>query len=173
MRKVYVAITGLLMVSVILQFYFAAFGVFTAPDNDSQFILHQMNGRIVLPVLCLLSIAAAAAARAPGRLIGLTAIPFGLLILQTVLFIIAGLAGASEDRTNLAGQLILGLHAINGLCVLGTSILVFLRARQFARLGTGPVLNAPATEDVETAAVTHDSDTAAGLRPRDRDIATS
>ena len=177
MRKVYVTLTGLLLVSVVTQFYFAAFGVFTAPDNDSQFILHQMNGRIVLPVLCLLCIAAAAAARAPGRLIGMTAVPFGLLILQTVLFIIAGLAGASEDRTNLAGQLILGLHAVNGLCILGTSILVFLRARQFARSGVGPAVGAAAADSLEVAAVVHDSagrvgDAAAPPRPRDRDVAT-
>jgi hypothetical protein len=171
MRKVYVTVTGLLLVAIVLQFYFAAFGVFTEPDNDSQFLLHQMNGRIVLPVLCLLSIAAAAAARAPGRLIGLTAVPFGLLILQTVLFLIAGLAGATEDRTNLAGQLILGLHAVNGLCILGTTILVFVRARNFARHGAETT--AAATDDVEVAAVTHDSGTAARPRAQSRDTATS
>jgi hypothetical protein len=49
-----------------------------------------------------------------------------------VLFIIAGLTGASPEKTNLAGQLILGLHAINGLCILGVSIMLFLRARRFA-----------------------------------------
>ncbi|HSK33252.1 MAG TPA: DUF6220 domain-containing protein, partial [Propionicimonas sp.] len=138
MRKVYVALTGLLVVSVVTQFYFAAFGVFTAPENDSQFILHLVNGRFVLPLLCLLCIAAAAIARAPGRLIGLTALPFGLLLLQTVLFIVAGLAGASPEKTNLAGQIILGLHAVNGLCILAVSILVFLRARAFARSAERP-----------------------------------
>ena len=135
MRKVFVTLTGLLVVSVVIQFYFAAFGVFTAPENDSQFILHLMNGRFVLPVLCLLCIAAAAIARAPGRLIGFTAIPLGLLAMQTVLFVVAGLAGASPEKTNLAGQLILGLHAINGLCILGVTIMLFLRARRFARGG--------------------------------------
>src|SRR6476620_3523057 len=99
MRKVYMVFTGLLLVSVVIQFYFAAFGVFTAPENDSQFILHQTNGRVVLPVLCLLCIAFAAIAKAPGRLIGFTAIPLGLLVLQIVLFVIAGLAGASEEKT--------------------------------------------------------------------------
>ena len=44
MRKVYVTLTGLLVVSVVIQFYFAAFGVFTAPQNDSQFILHSSTG---------------------------------------------------------------------------------------------------------------------------------
>ena len=126
MRRVYVTLTGLLVVSVVIQFYFAAFGVFTAPENDSQFILHLLNGRFVLPLLCLLCIAAAAIARAPGRLIGFTAIPLGLLVMQTMLFIVAGLAGASPEKTNLAGQLILGLHAINGLCILGVTIMLFM-----------------------------------------------
>lgn len=148
MRKVFVGITGLLLVSVIIQFYFAAFGVFTAPENDSQFILHQMNGRIVLPMLCLLCIASAAIARAPGPLIGFSALPLGLLALQIVLFLIAGLTGATPEKTNLAGQLILGLHAINGLCILGVSILLFLRARRFAA-GTDrvPTAAAPVVAD--------------------------
>ena len=149
MRKVYRAFTGLLLVSVVIQFYFAAFGVFTAPENDSQFILHQMNGRVVLPVLCLLCIAFAAIAKAPGRLIGFTAIPLGLLALQTVLFVIAGLAGASPEKTNLAGQLILGLHAINGLCILGVSIMLFVRARRFAA-GTYQTPTAAVTTITET-----------------------
>ena len=133
MRKVYVTLTGLLVISVVIQFYFAAFGVFTAPQNDSQFILHVTNGRFILPLLCLLCIAAAALAKAPGRLIGFTAIPFGLLVLQTVLFVIAGLIGSTPEKTNVAGQVILGLHAVNGLAILGVSIMLFLRARKFAR----------------------------------------
>ena len=132
MRKVYAVLTGLLMISVLAQFYFAAFGVFTAPATDSQFALHQTNGRLVLPLLCLLCIAAAALARAPGRLIGITAIPLALLILQMALFVIAGLTGSTELRTNVVGQAILGLHAVIGLCFLAVSIVLFLRARRFA-----------------------------------------
>ena len=49
MRTVYVTLAGLSVVSVVIQFYFAAFGVFTSPENDSQFLLHQANGRFVLP----------------------------------------------------------------------------------------------------------------------------
>jgi hypothetical protein len=139
MRKVYVTLTGLLVVSVVVQFYFAAFGVFTSPENDSQFILHTTNGRFILPLLCLLSIGAAALAKAPGRLIGFTAIPFGLLVMQTVLFLIAGLLGSSPEKTNLVGQIILGLHAVNGLAILGVSIMLFVRARKFARGTTGTV----------------------------------
>ena len=150
MRRVYVTLTGLLVVSVVIQFYFAAFGVFTAPANDSQFVLHLVNGRFVLPLLCLLSIAAAAIARAPGRLIGFTAIPLGLLVMQIVLFIIAGLAGATPEKTNVAGQLILGLHAVNGLCILGVTIMLFLRAKRFASGGA----DQPSTVDAAVNAPT-------------------
>ncbi len=135
MRKVFVVLTGLLVVSVVVQFYFAAFGVFTAPSNDSQFVLHQMNGRIVLPVLCLLCIIVAALARAPGRLIGFSALPLGLLVMQIVLFLIAGLTGSSPERTTVGGQVILGLHAVNGLAILAVTILLFLRARRLAAAG--------------------------------------
>ncbi len=34
MRKVYLMLSSLLLVDVVAQFYFAAFGVFTAPEND-------------------------------------------------------------------------------------------------------------------------------------------
>jgi hypothetical protein len=132
----------------VIQFYFAAFGVFTAPANDSQFILHQMNGRVVLPLLCLLVIAAAALARAPGRLIGFSAIPLGLLVLQIVLFVIAALAGASPEKTNVAGQLILGLHAVNGLAILAVTSLLVLRASRFAASKVTPAAATAGREPV-------------------------
>lgn len=142
MRRVFQVVSVLLLVDVVIQFYFAAFGVFTAPVNDAQFIMHVMNGRIVLPLLCLLVIAAAALARAPGRLIGFSAIPLGLLVLQTVLFLIAGLAGASPEKTNLAGQLILGLHAVNGLAILAVTTMLVHKASRFVA-GRVPVAATP------------------------------
>jgi Family of unknown function (DUF6220) len=146
MRRVFQAVAVLLLVDVVVQFYFAAFGVFTAPANDAQFVLHQMNGRVVLPVLCLLVIVAAAVARAPGRLIGFSAIPLGLLVMQTVLFILAGLTGSSPEQTNVAGQIILGLHAVNGLCILAVTILLVRRASRFAA-ATPRTAPAPASEE--------------------------
>lgn len=133
MRRVFQIVSVLLLVDVVVQFYFAAFGVFTAPANDSQFVLHQMNGRFVLPLLCLLVIVAAAAARAPGRLIGFSAIPLGLYVMQIVLFILSGLTGSSPEKTNVAGQVILGLHAVNGLALLGVAILLVHRASRLAK----------------------------------------
>jgi hypothetical protein len=157
MRAAFVWLAGLLVASVVVQFYFAAFGVFTAPANDSQYILHLLNGRFVLPVLCIACIVVAALAKAPGRLIGFSALPLGLLVLQIVLFLIAGLAGATPVRTNVAGQVILGLHAVNGLAILAVSLLLFVRARRFAAAATstgarleaaGPSSAAPASSPV-------------------------
>lgn len=150
MRRVFVVVAGLLLVAVVVQFYFAAFGVFQAPATDDQFLLHQMNGRIVLPLLCLLVILAAAVARAPGRLIGFSAIPFGLLLLQIVLFLLAGLTGSTEVKTNLAGTIILGLHAVNGLAILGVTLLLVRRASRFAAAGARPAAEAPAGAPART-----------------------
>ena len=144
MRRAFVVVASLLVAAEVIQFYFAAFGVFQAPAGDDQFLLHQMNGRMVLPLLCLLVILAAALARAPGRLIGFSAIPFGLLLLQVVLFVLAGLTGSTEVRTTLAGTIILGLHAINGLAILGVTILLVRRAARWAAAGARPVADAPA-----------------------------
>lgn len=146
MRRVFVVTAGLLVVAEVVQFYFAAFGVFQQPAPEDAFLLHQMNGRVVLPLLCLLVIVAAALARAPGRLIGLSAIPFGLLLMQIVLFVLAGLVGATPEKTNLVGTAILGLHAVNGLCILGVSILLVRRAVRLAaadRPAVGPAAAEP------------------------------
>ena len=97
-----------------------------------------MNGR-TLPLLCLLVIIAAALARSPGRLVGVSAIPLGLLV---VLFLAAALVGVSPEKTDLVGQPILGLHAINGMAILDVTILLVRKASRFAaRPAAGPVLN--------------------------------
>jgi len=55
-----------------------------------------------------------------------------------VLFVLAGLTGSTEEKTNLAGTIILGLHAVNGLCILGVTILLVRRATRFAAAGARP-----------------------------------
>ncbi|MGY1810658.1 DUF6220 domain-containing protein [Blastococcus sp. SYSU D00669] len=132
-RKAFVVLVELLAVAVVVQFYFAAFAVFTAPENDSQFVLHLVNGRAVLPLLCLLVIGAAALARAPGRLVGFSALPLGLLVGQMLLFLVAAATGSTPERTNVAGQVVLGLHAVNGLAILTVTLLLLRRARALAR----------------------------------------
>ncbi|GAA1869466.1 DUF6220 domain-containing protein [Asanoa iriomotensis] len=136
-RQAYVVVCALLLAAVVVQFYLAAFGVFTAParEHESQFVLHLVNGRMVLPALMILAVAGAALARAPGRLIGFTALPIALIAGQTILFLLAALTGSSPERTNVGGQIVLGFHALNGLAILWTSIVLLRRARAFARAG--------------------------------------
>src|SRR5262245_19900675 len=100
MRRLYVGLVGLLLASGALQFYFAAVGAFTRPQTDDSYSLHLINGRMVFPLLALLAIGAAALARAPGRLIGMTSLPLALVIVQTLIVLLGNaLGGATEQRT--------------------------------------------------------------------------
>jgi hypothetical protein len=137
-RKVYAAIAGLLLAAAAVQMYFAAVGAFDKPRDDSSFVLHSMNGMMVIPVLSLVAAAAAAAAKAPGRQIGLTVLPLGLVVVQVLIVEVGGLFDDSTGNTTPLSLAILGLHAINGMAVIGACELVFRRARQFAWPKPGP-----------------------------------
>jgi hypothetical protein len=122
MRRIYVAIAGLLLASGVLQFYFAAVGAFAKPQTEDSYSLHLTNGRMVLPLLALLAIGAAASARAPGRLIGMTSLPLALIIVQTLIILLGNaIGGATEQRTTGTALAILGLHALNGLLIVGAT----------------------------------------------------
>lgn len=132
MRKVYAAVAGLMLVAAIVQIYLAAVGAFDKPQDDSSFILHSMNGSMVIPVLSLVATAAAAAAKAPGRLIGLTILPVGLIIVQSLIIGLGSLFDDSAGNTTAASLVILGFHAVNGMLIIGVCEVVFRRARQLA-----------------------------------------
>lgn len=130
MRRVYVVLVGLLLVSGALQFYFAAVGAFTKPQTDSSYALHSVNGMMVFPTLAILAIIAAAVARAPGRLIGMTALPLGLLFVQVLIIVLGNvIGGVTEQRTTPVALAILGLHAVNGMAIMGVTSVVMRRAR--------------------------------------------
>ncbi|GIH09430.1 hypothetical protein Rhe02_74970 [Rhizocola hellebori] len=134
MRRIYVAIVGLLLASGALQFYFAAIGAFSRPQTDDSFALHVMNGRI-FALLALVATLAAALARAPGRLIGLTALTLGLTIVQTLIVVLGNVIGGStEQQTTGVSLAIIGLHALNGLAILGVASRVLMRARAHATI---------------------------------------
>lgn len=137
MRKVYTVFAGLLLAAAVVQMYFAAVGAFDKPQDDSSFSLHSMNGMLVIPVLSLVATAAAAAARAPGRLIGLTVLPVGLVIVQALIIALGGVFDDSTGNTTPLSLAILGLHAINGMAVVGVCGMVFRQAR---RLASAPAL---------------------------------
>ena len=121
MRKLYFAVTVLLTAAVVLQLYLAAVGVFSDPE-DELFSWHGMNGRVVLPILALLTIITAALARTGKRTIWLSAIPLGLIILQTLIFIfggvIFGLGPDDHAAPPLGATLFIWLHGLNGAAIL-------------------------------------------------------
>lgn len=132
-RKIYVGLVALLLASGVLQFYFAAVGAFARPQTDDSFALHTINGRAVMPALILLTILMAALSKAPGRLIGLTALPLGLLIVQVLIIVLGNvIGGATEQRTTPLALTILGLHAINGMIMMGVIGNVLGQARSLA-----------------------------------------
>jgi hypothetical protein len=129
MRKAYFVITILLLISVVVQFYFAALGIF-GPVDGSLFVFHSINGQFVLPALALLAVIFAALSKAGARTIWLSALPILLVAVQILLFIIAGaLTGSSPENPTVPGAIILGLHAINALAILFTIVTLVRRAR--------------------------------------------
>jgi hypothetical protein len=133
MRKVHFVLSALVLAAVVLQFYLAGVGVFSMPE-DELFDLHTTNGRITLPVLLLLNLVAAALAR--GRTLRYALGLVGLLALQTVIFVIAIMTTGSnpfEDTViTTAGTIILSLHVLNGLAILGVTVLLVRKAYALA-----------------------------------------
>ena len=130
MRKVYCGLTGLMLLAVLAQFYFAAVGAFAKPADDNSFALHSITGMMIIPLLSLLATIVAAIAKVPGRLIGLTILPLGLVIVQ-VLIIAVGNAMSDTtagEHTTPAALVVLGLHGLNGLAIMGVAGTVFGRA---------------------------------------------
>jgi hypothetical protein len=133
MRKAFVVTSWLLLVAFALQFAFAAVGGFTKPaGSDSAYALHSINGMAVIPALTLLTTLFAALAKAPGRLIGLSILPLGLVVLQMLL---AALANAFTDASGAStpvGLTIGGLHALNGIIAVHVVVNVLRGARKLA-----------------------------------------
>jgi len=141
MRKAFVITSSLLLVAFALQFVFAAVGAFTKPaGGDGSYRLHSITGMAVIPILTLLTILFAALAKAPGKLIGLTALPLALVVLQALL---AGLANGLTDaagQTTTAGLVVGGLHALNGIIAVHIVVAVLRGARKLGSPVVEPVL---------------------------------
>lgn len=132
MRKAFVITSALLLAAFALQFVFAAVGAFTKPGGEGAYALHSVTGMAVIPVLNVLTILFAALARAPGRLVGLTALPLGLVVLQAL---IAGLANGITDAAGVStpfGLTMAGLHAVNGIVAVHVVVGVVRAARRLA-----------------------------------------
>jgi hypothetical protein len=128
MRKAFAGLAGLLMVVVVVQFFLAGSGAFDNGPVDEAFKPHRSLGYLTVALAVLLTLAAAVA-RMPGRIIGLSGLVAGLALLQPVIAIIAKGFG-DEGTTTAAGQFAFGLHAVNGLVIMAVLRSVLMAARQ-------------------------------------------
>jgi hypothetical protein len=137
MRKVFVVTSWVVLVDVVLQFYFAGVGAFAIPQTEQSFGLHSLNSNFVM-LLALVNAVVAALSRAGWRTALLAALPTVLALFQIVIFMIAGLflppdttfdANGTPTEVHGLPLFVVAVHVLNGLAVLGVSVLVLLRAR--------------------------------------------
>ena len=145
MRRVFALLATLLVLVVVAQFFLAASGAFDTAPNDESFRPHRALGYVIFLLPVVMTIVAALA-RMPGRLIGMTALIAGLTVVQVVIAVLAKAFNDTGDTSTTAGQLIFGLHAVNGLIILALAGTVAYRARALRRpaatdrpAGAGPV----------------------------------
>jgi hypothetical protein len=138
MRKVLVVLAGLLMLGLAAQFFFAAVGAFDPSPREESFEIHRVLGRALF-VLALVQIGVAALARAPGRLVGLTAAVAGLVVVQSLIAVTARAFEDAAGQSSTVGNLVFGLHAANGLFLMGVHRMVLVRARQHVAPAPAPV----------------------------------
>ncbi|MEV0663098.1 DUF6220 domain-containing protein [Actinomadura luteofluorescens] len=128
MRRAFAVLAALLMLAVVAQFFLAASGAFDTAPNDESFRLHRALGYGIVLFAVLVTVVGALA-RMPGPLIGRSGLVAGLAVLQGV---IAAIAKAFEDSggSTAAGELVFGLHAVNGLAIMAVLGMIIRRARE-------------------------------------------
>jgi heme A synthase len=131
MRKAFTSLATLLMLAVVAQFFLAASGAFDTAPNDESFRPHRVLGYGIVLFAIVLTVVAALA-RLPGRLIGMTGLIAGLAVVQGVIRAVAKAFGDSGDSTD-AGQLVFGLHAVNGLVIMAVISMIVRQARELSR----------------------------------------
>lgn len=136
MRRFFAGLATLQMLAVVAQFFLAASGAFDTAPNDESFQPHRTLGAGIVLLAVLVAIVAATA-RMPGRLIGMSGLVAGLAVVQ---FVIKAIATALDGT---AGELVFGLHAVNGLAIVAVTGTIIRQARQLSRPATQ--LSKPAT----------------------------
>ncbi|MEU8244866.1 DUF6220 domain-containing protein [Nonomuraea sp. NPDC048916] len=124
MKKVFTGLAALLLLAVITQFYLAASGAFDAAPIEEAFQPHRVLGNVIL-VLAVVVTIAAAVARMPGRLIGMAGLAAGLVLVQSLIREVAKSFGDG-------GHFIFGLHAVNGLVIMGLIGMIVRQSRQIS-----------------------------------------
>jgi len=132
MRRVFALLASVLVLAVVAQFFLAASGAFDTAPADESFRPHRALGYAIL-LFSLLVTVVGALARMPGRLIGMTALVAGLVVVQGLIRTVA----AAFDDGSTAGTLVFGLHAVNALAIMAVSGNVARRARTLVRSPAG------------------------------------
>ncbi|MEV0810402.1 DUF6220 domain-containing protein [Micromonospora sp. NPDC050200] len=132
LRKVFAGLAALLALVIVVQFFLAASGAFDTAPKDESFQIHRSLGYVILLFAAVLTIVAALT-RMPGRLIGMTGLVAGLVVVQVLIREFATALGDTGGTSTTAGQLIFGLHAVNGLIILAVAGRVAQRARALSR----------------------------------------
>jgi heme A synthase len=136
MRKVFVGLSTVLVLAIVVQFYLAAVGAFDTAPNDESFGMHRILGYMIL-LLAILATIVAAVARMPGTVIGRSALIAGLTLLQGLIRALADALGDTGDTTTTAGRLVFGLHALNGLAIMGVAGTTLRQARSREAVASG------------------------------------
>ncbi|MGW5668361.1 DUF6220 domain-containing protein [Micromonospora sp. NPDC003776] len=144
MRKLFAGLAALLMLAVVAQFYLAASGAFSTAPHDEAFRPHRALGYVIFLLPVLMTIVAALA-RMPGRLIGMTGLVAGLTVVQVVIAVLARAFNDTGDTSTTVGQLIFGLHAVNGLAIVAVTGNVTRQARALSRPAATPPRSAAAS----------------------------
>ncbi len=140
MRRSFAGLAALQMLAVVAQFFLAASGAFDTAPNDESFQTHRALGYGIVLLAVLVTIVAAIA-RMPGRLIGMSGLVAGLAVVQVVIRAIATAFDGTGGSTT-AGELVFGLHAVNGLAILAVAGMIVRQAGQLSRPAT-PARQAP------------------------------
>lgn len=127
MRRILTILTMLIALGVVVQFFLAASAAFDTSPKDEAFDMHRILGYAIM-LAALLTTLVAALARVPGRLTGQLGLIAGLVFAQGLIAMVANAFGDSDTSTT-TGQLVFGLHALNGLAIMGLAGNVLQQAR--------------------------------------------
>jgi Family of unknown function (DUF6220) len=133
-RRAFMIGAYLVVAAVLVQFLLAGLGVF---DAFSFFFWHATVNAAVVGLLPLLLVPVGLLGRVPGRLLGLAAAIFGLVIVQSLLLV--------PYHTNAQGVLraVSGLHVLNALLILWVALQLLDGSRRLGRPGAEPVRTEP------------------------------
>jgi hypothetical protein len=129
MRKVFAGLAAVLMAAIVVQFFLAASGAFDTEPNEESFQPHRALGYLILLFAVVVTVVAAVA-RMPGRVIGLCGLIAGLVFAQSLIRAIARAFEETGGASTTAGELVFGLHAVNGLAIMAIAGMVVRLARR-------------------------------------------